>query len=732
VWSCRGSGERSDPPPGDGRRGILALSVFARTLLAAQVDAVPDAAAYRIAEPVRIDGVLDESLWSSVDSIGRLLQQEPVPESDPTEETEVRVLYDRDNLYFGILCRDREPSRIVATQLVRDGDFEIDDRIVVILDPFFDFRNGFFFEVNPLGARADGQVANNAEQRTLEWDGIWEARARITDEGWTAEIAIPFKTLRFRPGETTWGLNVERTIKRKNEIDRWASPRREVWLTNLSQAGRLNDLDGVEQGRGLDIRPYVSAGGEDGDAEVDAGVDVFKNITPSLNASVSVNTDFAETEVDARQVNLTRFPLFLPEKRPFFLEGSGVFEVAGLQPREEADLIPFFSRRIGLLAGEEVPILVGTKLVGREHGFNLGVLDVQTRETEIEELGTLSTENLLAARVSKNLLRQSWIGGILTHGNPGGTGDNTLFGVDARFATSTFRGDKNLSLDLYALGTKDELLAATDSAFGFKLDYPNERWDVGITGIQIGEDFRARLGFVPRTGIRKIRPFASFRPRAPQIGIRRFNFELFPEIVTDLEGRVLDWEVFTAPLNIRTESQEHIEWNYIPVFQRLDVPFEIRPGIVIPAGDYRWTRYRFEVNTADKRPWVVDFGWWWGSFYEGRLRQLELGFTWKPSPHLFLEVESERNTVELPQGDFVATLYEFRADYSFSPDISWANLVQYDSDSGILGFQSRFRWILTPGRDLFVVYNRGWQDFENRAFTAFERGSVKFQYTFRL
>jgi hypothetical protein len=237
---------------------------------------------------------------------------------------------------------------------------------------------------------------------------------------------------------------------------------------------------------------------------------------------------------------------------------------------------------------------------------------------------------------------------------------------------------------------------------------------------------------VPRVGIRKYRPFASFRPRAPQIGVRRFNFEVFPEIVTDLEGRVVDWEVFTAPLNLRTESQEHIEWNYIPVFQRLDAPFEIRPGIVIPPGDYRWTRYRFEVNTADKRPWVVDFGWWWGSFYEGTLEQLELGFTWKPSPNLNLELETEWNSVDLPQGDFIATIYELRADYSFSPDISWANLVQYDSDSSILGFQSRFRWILTPGRDLFVVYNRGWQDFAGRTFTAFERGSVKFQYTFRM
>jgi hypothetical protein len=701
-------------------------------VLAGATGGTPEAPASRITEPIRVDGILDEASWSLAAPIGPLLQQEPDPEVEATEQTEVRVLYDRDYIFFGVLCRDREPGAVIATQLARDADLDVDDHVVVLVDPFLDYRNGFFFEVNPKGARADGQVSNNAERRTLEWDGIWEAAARVTEDGWVAEISIPFKTLRFKPGQSTWGLNVERTIKRKNEVDRWASPRREVWLTNLSLAGRLTALEGVQQGRGLDIRPYVSGGAEDGDGRADVGVDVFKNITPSLNASVSVNTDFAETEVDARQVNLTRFPLFFPEKRAFFLEGSGVFEVAGLQSRSEADLIPFFSRRIGLLAGKEVPILVGAKLVGRERGFNIGILDVQTGETDVLGLGAVSSQNLLAARVSRNVLHQSWVGAIVTHGNPKGTGDNTLFGVDARFATSTFRGDKNLSLDLWALATEDETLSASDYAAGFKLDYPNELWDVGVTGLQIGEDFRAELGFVPRTGIRKLRPFASFRPRAPSIGVRRFNFEIFPQVVTDLDGRLLDWRMFTAPVNLRTESQEHIEWNYIPEFQRLDAPFEIHPGIVIPPGDYRFTRYRFEVNTATKRPWVVDFAWWWGTFYSGTLRQLEIGLTWKPNAHIRIEVRSERNEAELPEGDFLTSIHEFSADTSFSPDVSWANLVQYDTESAILGFQSRFRWILKPGNDLFLVYNRGWLDQDDSLVPYFERGSLKFQYTFRL
>ena len=453
-----------------------------QTLLMAAVAAqpqpttTPEAPAHQVTEGIRLDGVLDEPVWASVPTIGRLLQQEPIPESEPTMETEVRVLFDRDHLYFGILCRDTDPSAIVANQLSRDADLETDDVIVVIVDPFLDRRNGFFFETNPVGARADGQVTNNAERRSLEWDGIWDAAARVTEEGWVAEIEIPFKTLRFEPGQTTWGLNVERTVRRSNEVNRWASPRREVWLSNLATAGQLTGLEGIRQGRGLDIRPYVSPSREDGDTSIDVGIDVFKNITPSLNASVTVNTDFAETEADNRQVNLTRFPLFFPEKRTFFLEGAGIFEVAGLPAMSYSDLIPFFSRRIGLLRGRGG----AHHRRGQARGQGEGVQhrlprrgDRRRRDPGPRDSSTGRTS--WSARVSRNLFTQSWIGGILTHGNPAGTGSNTLVGLDARFATSKFRGvTRASSWIMYVLGTRDESLDATDTAYGFKLDYPNE------------------------------------------------------------------------------------------------------------------------------------------------------------------------------------------------------------------------------------------------------------------
>ena len=706
------------------------MSVSSNTA-AQQSSPVPAASATLSTDPIRVDGVLDEPAWSRAVPIGPLFQRDPKEGAPASEQTEVRVTFDAENLYLGIKCRDRTPSGIVSTQLARDADLEVDDRILIVLDPFLDHRNGFFFMVNPAGARADGQISNNSEELSFEWDGIWDARARITDEGWEAEIAIPFRTLRFKTGQTVWGLNVERQIKRLQEHDRWASPKRDTWIGNLSAAGELTGLTGLQQGRGLDVRPFVSGGEKNSGGTFKPGLDVFKSITPSLTASLTVNTDFAETEVDSRQINLTRFELFLPEKRTFFLEGAGVYDVAGLGSQDQ-DLIPFFSRSIGLQNGQEVPILFGLKVSGRQGGFNVGALDVQTRHTSLDE-GPLAAQNLLALRVSKNFLEQSWVGAIATRGDPTGAGDTSLIGVDARFATSHFKGGTNLSLDLYGLRTGDAGSDKVDHAYGFKLDYPNDRWNAALSWKRIGDDFDAAMGFVPRTGIRKGDLYVAFQPRPERFGIRQLFFELEPTLVTNLQGRVASWEVFTAPFNLRTESGEHLEWNYIPMFERLDGPFEIQPGFVIPAGSYQWTRFRAEVNTATKRPWVIDFAFRWGSFYGGHLRQYQPALTLKPDTHVRVVIQMERDEASFPQGSFVTQLFFGRFDYNFSPDIGWSSLVQYDDQSRSLGLQARLRWILRPGNDLFLVVSRGWfRRFDGDYVPRFDQGSAKLQYTIRL
>ncbi len=686
------------------------------------------AAAAAAGERIRLDGRLEESAWQKAEPIGDLIQVIPREGDPPSEKTEVRVLFDGDALYFGIICFDQTPSEIVATQLTRDAELDVDDNIRIVLDPFFDQRNGFFFVVNPAGARADGQIANNAEHPNLDWDGIWNAAAQITPEGWGVEIAIPFKTLRFKPGQTTWGLNVQREIKRRNETDRWAGARRDVWITNLAEAGPLTNLPVIRQGRGLDIRPYGLVRDQNGDWKADGGLDISKNLAPNLNASLTVNTDFAETEVDARQVNLTRFPLFYPEKRPFFLEGAGVFETAGTffwHP----DLLPFFSRRIGLYEEREVPIIAGAKITGRQSRYNIGFLDVQT--DHVDDMN-LPSQNLLAARVSRDFWRQSYVGGIFTRGNPSGEGDNNLIGADARFATSGFRGNKNLSLDLYLFRTSDKASESTDYAGGFRVDYPNDLWDISLGWKQIGDNFRPALGFVPRAGIRKTDFGFMFGPRPEKWGVRQFTFEFRPELITDLDNVVQNWNIETSPLNIEFDSGDRFQFNYTPEFERLEEPFEISDGVVIPIGSYTWHRYGVEMETASKRPWVVNLELSNGSFYNGRRRQAQLGLTLKPSHHFAFRFEGERNDVSLDQGDFFTQLFSLRADYNFSPDISWQNLVQYDSESRILGLQSRFRWILKPGNDIFVVLNRGWfRTLEHDFTSSDERFTVKLAYTFR-
>jgi hypothetical protein len=701
----------------------LALAAFAAAAPPTRV-----AHAVRVAEPIRIDGRLDEPAWAMAVPIGPLLQVEPDENAPPSEETEVRVAEDGERLLFAIRCRDREASEIAATQIGRDSNLTVDDSVIVVLDTFADERNGFFFIVNPRGARGEGQISNNEEQLNFDWDGIWDAAARIDDEGWTAELAVPFKTLRFKAGGTAWGLNVQRRIQRRQETSRWAAAKRDVWISNLSQAGRLEGLAEAKQGRGLDLRPYLSAAREDGTGELKLGGDVFKNITPNLTAALTLNTDFAETEVDTRQVNLTRFPLFYPEKRFFFLEGAGVYEVAGLG-RSNSELVPFYSRRIGLDAGREVPVLGGLKISGRVGRYNLGLLDVETGRQQ--QLG-LGRQNLLAARVSRNLFRQSWVGLIATHGNPAGSGDNTLLGVDARFATSSFRGDKNLSLDLYALHTRDEASDRADHAWGFKLDYPNDLWDIALSHKQVGDAFHPALGFVSRNGIRKTDLGVAFMPRPGRLGIRQLFFGLRPSYVTDLEGRVLDWQIEIQPLELQTESGDRVEWSWVPQFERLDEPFEVRPALVVPPGDYRFDYWELELETAERRRVSFGGGMRRGGFYHGTLFAYGGELVLKPNPHVGIALGRDRYEGELPGGSFATTVLWGRLELNLSPDLGWSTLLQYDSDSRLLGVQSRLRWRIRPESDFFLVVNRGWLRERDGSYRSeFDRGSAKVQHTFR-
>jgi hypothetical protein len=695
-------------------------------------DEAPQAMISRSTSPITIDGVLDEPDWKAATPIGEIRQREPHQGENASESTEVKLLYDSQNLYIGVMCFDRDPTHIIGTQMSRDADLSADDRIEILVDSFRDRRNAYYFATNPLGALVDALIIENREINQ-EWDAIWMARTRRTEQGWSAEFAIPFKSLGFHRGQQVWGFNFSRTIKRKFEEDRWASPRFDLEFFQVSEAGEIAGFDDIEEGR-FDVRPYLSnqalrtsSIGHDGSLK--AGADIFYNITPSLKWTTTINTDFAETEVDTRQLNLTRFPLFFPEKRAFFLENAGAFNF--LNSGEDADIMPFFSRRIGLLEGEEIPILAGTKLTGKVRAFDVGLLAVRTRATDLVE-----AKDVGVARVKRNILTQSYVGGLFTTGDPASSALSRTFGGDFRLFSSRFLGkDRNFGVDGFLLKTRSDGLKGKNNSFGFGVRYPNDLWDLSIDWKQIDENFRPTLGFVPRTGVRKLSIDAEFDPRPKDfLDIRQMFHELsFTRFTNLAHHQVESWRVFTAPINYELNSGEQIEFNYAPQFERLFEPFEIAQGVTLAGGDYRFTRWRFLFNTASKRRWKSDTVWWFGSFWSGYANQFETSFQYKVAPHFQTAVTLEQTFARLTEGHFVTRLLVLRADYSVSPQLTFFNLVQFDNERTNLGWQSRVRWILRPGNDVFLVLSQGWLQDEHRlSFHPTEtKIAGKVQYTFR-
>jgi len=688
---------------------------------------------------LRIAGLLDEPAWASADSIANLTQIEPAEGRAPTGVTVVRVLAAGDALIIGIRADDPEPSRITSFSRQRDASLDNEDHIRVVLDTYLDGRSGYVFIVNPNGARYDALIANQGEGQNSDWDAVWEAATARTPNGWSAEIRIPAKSLLFRRGLTQWGFNVQRRVQRLQETDRWASPDRDVKINMTSRAGLLTDVPAFDLGVGLSVRPSVvsSVGkpsvGTRVHNENDVSLDVTQRLGANTLGSLTFNTDFGETEVDTRRTNLTRFPLLFPEKRTFFLEGSDVFDFGG----NGEDFRSFFSRRVGLLGGQEVPLAAGLKVTGREGGTSFGALTVRTGA-----LDTLPTENTMGVvRLKQNVLRESSIGMIAEFGDPVGRSGSWLAGTDLNFQTTRFRGDKNFLAGLWALAMDREDLTGRRHAIGGKLDYPNDLWDVAFTYKWIGDDFDPSLGFVPRPGVQMLNFSAVFqpRPRRPILGlkVRQMFNESFNTLVTDLDGKWESYRVFLAPINWRLESGDRFEFNYVPVGERLVAPFEIADSVIIPAGSYHWTRWRLEGGLASKRKLSGQFTWWFGDFYSGRLDEISLTASWKPSPLFIVELNGTRNVGRLAEGDFTQQVIGTRLRVNVSPDLQLNSYLQYDDETQSFGTNTRLRWTFTPAGELFVVYNhnanelndplgrhRGWAFASNQLL-------VKLQYAFR-
>ncbi|HET7586825.1 MAG TPA: DUF5916 domain-containing protein [Gammaproteobacteria bacterium] len=693
----------------------IAIAI-ASTLLAAS-SAIAGPAGVRAARtraPVMLDGQLDEAAWQHADVIKDLTQAAPNPGEPTPYRTTIRVLRDAEHMYFGIVAFDPHPQAIAVHTLQRDEYQGDDDQITLVLDTFGGGRLGYWFQVNAGGARADGLISPGGNTDD-NWDGIWNAAVTRTATGWIAEIEIATRSLQFRPSLDSWGLNIERYIPRDQLTLRWTGISLNAGIYDLHRAGRLGGVTGLAQGVGLAVSPYVLARHNTGPSPrrtVDAGADIRYNFTPQLEGLLTINPDFAEAEAEHAQLNLSRFSLFFPEKRDFFLEGSNLFTFSNnLRIGDDGNLstgfIPYFSRRIGLVNGHIVPINEGVKLVGHAGKFSVGALDVQSRNTAFAP-----ATNLFVGRVAYNPTEQLRVGTLVTSGDPTGQTDNTFAGVDTYWHTSSFGGDKNLDISAWAAQTTGVPEAGRNSGYGVDIAYPNDLW-YGEARVNVfGDAFQPKLGFLPRPGTRQYLAVGIWRPR-PDDGsvfdwVRQFQIGGEYIQVDGLNGRPQSKMLALIPLRFTTESGYFVSPVALSEYERLEQPFTIAPGVTIPAGEYRFNQYLLGADTPSAWPLQLSAQVLGGDFYSGTMQSVSLDVSWTTfDGRLTLSASNENDFVDLPQGAFVQRLDQLGATYSFTPNLLLSTFAQYSTAFHKTGINTRLQWIIQPGKQLFVVFNHG-------------------------
>jgi hypothetical protein len=716
---------------------VLLLAVCAGSSVASQADE-PESADARLksvcldlqqwdAAPV-IDGALDDAVWGRATRIDDLHQFQPVDHGEPTERSEFFIFYDEDFFYVGARLYDTNPEAISARQLVQGGTLRFDDAIEFLLDPFDTRRTGYWFQINPNGIRRDG-VYESPTEINRDWDGIWQAQAKIDELGWTAEVAIPFKTLNFNTDNNTWGFTVARTIARKKEEIAWSSFDRSI---NPGSAGVIECIGGIRQGRGLDVVPSVAVRLSNdfvtgiASSELDPSLDVYYKVTPAMTAALTVNTDFSATEVDNRQVNLTRFSLFLPEKRQFFNQDLDIFSFGGLEENGR----PFFSRRIGLTAsGEPVDIIAGAKLSGRIGRWNIGVLDVLQ-----DASADVGKSNVFVARAAANILQESSVGLIYTNGNPTAELDNRLVGVDFRYRNTSLIPGNTIEGVAWYQQSDTEGVTADEEAYGWGVEYPNsERWFGELGQWRIEENFNPAVGFVNRADIigTKAELGYTFTPNGRFF--RNITFKTIYENIDNTDGALESRELVLEPFSVESQFGDFFEIRLRRIDEILVEDFEISPGIIIGTGAYTFDRVQFVLSSALERRFAFNFNIDIGDFYDGELLKVGGGLNLRPGRHLFLQLEYEINDVELPQGSFITRLYRMRADVAFNARWSWLNMLQYDNVTDTAGFNSRLRFNPQAGQDLFLVLNRQFDvdPLSRDVSSSASEIVLKFYYTFR-
>lgn len=696
----------------------------------------------RASTPPVIDGVLDEAVWQTAAVVDDLHEIEPVEYAEPSERTVVYILYDNDSLYIGARMFDRDPEQITA-RIMRQGEQVFgDDFFNVNIDPFYDRRSGYRFLTNANGVRQEG-IFQNVTENQWEWQGIWYVASSIDDQGWAAEIRIPLKSISFDPNGDTWGINFRRGIARRDERIGWVSRNRN---TDPSTSGIAVGFEGLRQGMGLDVVPSIAvterktfATSADetsfSTTETDPSLDVFYKITPSLTSALTINTDFSATEVDDRQVNLTRFGLFFPEKRDFFLQDADIFEFGALEENGR----PFFSRSIGLSAGgEPVDLEVGGKITGRVGRFNIGALTVRQDQSAGRIDGNpviFPQDNAVVARVSANILEESAIGLIATEGDPRSNAENSLEGVDFTFRNTRLPGGRTIATHIWAQQSETQGLQGEDRAYGMRIQSPNEEgWRGNLQFSHIEENFNPGLGFVNNPGIDQIN-FGTEHVWRRSGGFLRsvltgVNFEKADYIADDgLQSKRRTLRLLEIETQLGDELQIRHHWKD----EMLIEPFEIADNVVIPINAYTFRDFSIDLETADNRRVWGNLNYRIGPFFGGDRVQTGVGISWRPSRRVFASLSYETNDIHLPQGNFITRLAQYRAEFVVSPKLSWVTLIQYDNVSEVVGLNSRIHWFPEPGREAFVVFNHNAQDLDrdNNFDSIGADVSIKYNYTFR-
>ncbi len=701
----------------------------------------------RTSTPPVIDGVLDEDVWDDAAFIDDLHQVDPIEYAEPFERTEVFMLYDDDALYVGVKLYD-VVEEITAQNLRQNDSIGQDDRIFITIDPFNDQRSGYYFGLNPNGVRMDG-IYQNVTEFYSAWDGIYYAEAGRFDEGWTAEFEIPFKSISFDPTTDTWGLNFSRSVVRKNEVIAWVTRNRQY---NPAASGTATGFEGLRQGVGLEIVPSIAstngrkfndAGADITSSDFEPSLDVAYRLTPSMNASLTVNTDFSATEVDDRQVNLDRFGLFFPEKRDFFLREADIFEFGniGVNPNTVYAIgtgvqngRPFFSRRIGLSpAGGVVDLDVGGKISGRAGRWEIGALSIRQDAYAYDrrvvdpisgatgfETVNVDADNLSVIRAKAGVGAESTMGLIMTEGDPGSNLDNQLFGFDYQYRNSRLPGGRRIEAEIWAQQTEtenptnDPLLEDDDMAAGIGLRVPSASGVRGGLGFRRFErNFNPTLGFLNRRGIDETVFDVGYTLRPESGPIQQMLISFDAQRFERIEGGLQSQSLNFRPFQISNRTNDRMIWVNRVMKENLIRPFVISPGIEIPTGEYQFRSSGLLMTFSEHRRFggrirVQDW-----SFYGGTRKDALGELIWRPSAKFRGRIFYDYADIELPQGSFETRLVSTGIDYVFSSTLSWVNLIQYDNISETIGVNMRIHWIPEAGRELFFVINHNLQDFDN-------------------